>query len=87
MAQKQPRIERVRNSSLAERARAENVPGLKHDTEAMGVHRWDVRGRGASVPRRSATGRGRGAARRENAGMSSEMGVGIPQAEYLRFPG
>ena len=34
LAQKQPHIQRVRNSSLAERSCAENVPGLKHDTEA-----------------------------------------------------
>ena len=34
LAQKQPYIQRVRNSSLAERSCAENVPGLKHDTEA-----------------------------------------------------
>ena len=36
--------------------------------------------------RRSGTGRSRGVLRRENAGMSSEMEVGILQAEYLRFP-
>ena len=34
LAQKQPYIQRVRNSSLVERSCAENVPGLKHDTEA-----------------------------------------------------
>ena len=40
-------------------------------------------------PRRGEAGaaRARGAAGRENAGMSSEMGVGIPQAEYPRIPG
>ena len=37
---------------------------------------------GEAVPIRS-----RGVLRRENAGMSSEMEVGILQAEYLRFPG
>ena len=37
LAQKQPYIQRVRNSSLAERSCAENVPGLKHDTEAEEV--------------------------------------------------
>ena len=31
--------------------------------------------------------RGRGQDGRENAGMSSEMEVGILQAEYPRFPG
>ena len=36
---------------------------------------------GEAVPVRS-----RGVLRRENAGMSSEMEVGILQAEYPRFP-
>ena len=36
---------------------------------------------GEAVPIRS-----RGVLRRENAGMSSEMEVGILQAEYPRFP-
>ena len=51
-------------------------------------------GRGAFLERRSRTGRSGGFLRRENAGMSSEMEVmssemevGILQAEYLRFPG
>ena len=38
--------------------------------------------RDEAVPIRSC-----GLYRRENAGMSSEMEVGILQAEYLRFPG
>ncbi len=37
-------IQRVRNSSLVERRRAENVPGLKHDTEAAEL---EIIGRGA----------------------------------------
>ncbi len=37
---------------------------------------------GEAVPIRSC-----GRLRRENAGMSSEMEVGILQAEYLRVPG
>ena len=36
--------------------------------------------------RGSCTVRSSGEIRRENAGMSSEMEVGILQAEYLRFP-
>ena len=43
-------------------------------------------GRGALLAERSHTGRSGGLLRRENAGMSSEMEVGILQAEYLRFP-
>jgi hypothetical protein len=35
LAQKQPHIQRVRNSSLVESPCAENVPGLKHDTETV----------------------------------------------------
>ena len=35
LAQKQPFIQRVRNSSLVEWSCAEDVPGLKRDTEAM----------------------------------------------------
>ena len=39
-------FKRKRNSSLVERGRAENITGLKHGTEALGVTaRW--RGRGA----------------------------------------
>ena len=44
-------------------------------------------GRGAFLSGRSSTGRSCGLIRRENAGMSSEMEVGLLQAEYLRFPG
>ena len=40
LAQKQPFIQRVRNSSLVEWSCAEDVPGLKRDTEA-----WDSRKR------------------------------------------
>ena len=34
LAQKQPYIQRVRNSSLVERLVRRKCPGLKHDTEA-----------------------------------------------------
>ena len=40
LAQKQPFIQRVRNSSLVEWSCAEDVPGLKRATEA-----WDSRKR------------------------------------------
>ena len=33
-------IERKRNSSLVKRARADNVTGLKHFTEAVGSQHW-----------------------------------------------
>ena len=74
LAQKQPFIQRVRNSSLVERSRAENDRGS-----------YDI-GRGALLHQRSGTERSRGGAGRENAGMSSEMEVRILQAEYPRFP-
>ncbi len=44
-------------------------------------------GRGAFLTRRSSTDKELWSVRRENAGMSSEMEVGILQAEYLRFQG
>ena len=81
LAQKQPYIQRVRNSSLVDLRR--KCPGLKHDTEAE--EHVNV-GRGAFLTERSCTGRSSGLLRRENAGMSSEMEVGILQAEYPRFP-
>ncbi len=40
-------LERVRNSSLVEGSRADNVPGLKSAAEAQDA-RASVRGRGAS---------------------------------------
>ena len=85
LAQKQPYIQRVRNSSLVERSCAENVTGLKHDTEAQGCINTEVEEhchRDEAVLIKSG-----GFVRRENAGMSSEMKVRILQAEYLRFPG
>ena len=83
LAQKQPSIQRVRNSSLVERLRAENTRGSN-----MPPKLWDALGigRGALPHQRSVTVRTRGGAGRENAGMSSEMEVRILQAEYPRFP-
>ena len=37
LAQKQQFLERVRNSSLVKRLRAENTPGLKHITETASL--------------------------------------------------
>ena len=61
-------------------------PGLKRDTEAMGLH-LGVSGRGALCTGRSQTERTGGRYRRENAGMSSESLVRIQAIENLRIPG
>ena len=52
-------------------------PGVNHE----------FTGRGALLKRRSRFERSGGVLGRENAGMSSEMEVGILQAEYPRIPG
>ena len=56
-------------------------PGVK----LMLMHKFT--GRGALLKRRSRFERSGGVLGRENAGMSSEMEVGILQAEYPRIPG
>ena len=61
----------MRNSSLVEWFCAENVTGLKSNTEATG-HIFIYVGRGALFVHRSRTVRSGGAQRSENAGMSSE---------------
>ena len=73
LAQKQPYIQRVRNSSLVERSCAENARGS--NTPPKPGMPIKGHGRGALPAGRSATERGRGLPGRENAGMSSEMGV------------
>lgn len=66
-------LERVRNSSLVEWSRADNVVGLKHTAEAAAVTGRPSLGRGASCTCREAAGVTRGGAcTSENAGMSSE---------------
>ena len=50
LAQKQPRIQRVRNSSLAERPCAENVRGLNTPPKP-GSRAVSAAGRGASLRR------------------------------------
>ena len=62
---------------------AENLPGLKHDTEAMATARL---GRGATCASRSVIERLRGLHRRENAGISSARRVRISSVESLRIP-
>ena len=42
LAQKQPFIQRVRNSSLVKWSCAEDVPGLKRDTEAKDLRKQVV---------------------------------------------
>ncbi len=78
-------LERVRNSSLVEWSRADNVSGLKPDTEAADSPERGS-GRGASPQRRSYFVRGGGAVASENAGMSSRRCVRITPTECPRFP-
>ena len=85
LAQKQPLIQRVRNSSLVEWLCAENVTGLKtvpklrRDTFVSLV---DER----CVTLRSHSGSNGGGSTSENAGISSENYVRIIMVESLRFP-
>ena len=92
-------LERVRNSSLVKCSCADDVTGLKHDTEAAGSA--DMARRmgeapcvqaGGSVGERSdaseAAGEPSGGrVRSENAGMSSERRGRSPSAECSRVPG
>ena len=67
-------IERVRNSSLVKCPGADNVAGLKRNTETVEssvIFGWQMIGRGAFCGQRRSTGRTAGARRSENAGMSS----------------
>ena len=63
---------------------AENVTGLKRDTEAAGCVSI---GRGALCEDRSQSGSTGGLHRRENAGMSSETHARNMGVEGPRFPG
>ena len=83
LAQKQPLIQRVRNSSLVERLCAENLTGLRYKPK-LRLHS-NVRGRGALCKRRNSSVSGCGVYRSENAGMSSAKCVRIILAESLRF--
>ncbi len=73
----------MRNSSLVKRGCAENITGLKHTTEARKAEKL---GRGAFCRQRRYPGRGAGACRSENVGMSSENTVRTSVADPLRFP-
>ena len=85
LAQKQPHIQRVRNSSLVERLCAENLTGLnltpKLRQSSNGL------GRGALYTRRNSSVSGCGVYRSENAGISSEREARNLSVESLRFPG
>ena len=85
LAQKQPLIKRVRNSSLVEWFCAENVTGLSVQPKLR--HCSNALGRGASYAGRSQSGSTGGLHTSENAGISSENYVRIIMAENLRFPG
>src|SRR5579859_1766028 len=67
-------LERVRNSSLVEWSRADNLPGLKPGAEAADLPFLEG-GRGALPVQRSRPVRGGGALGSENAGMSSVRNV------------
>ena len=84
LAQRQPFIKRVRNSSLVEWFCAENLTGLSIKPKLRIV--LDS-GRGALNTGRSQSVSTGGLYSSENAGMSSENYVGIIMAENLRFLG
>jgi hypothetical protein len=83
-------LERKRNSSLVEWACAEDVTGLKHDTEAADSHTECASGRGAFCWGRSRTGRSGGPKGSAYADMSSDK-VGEnptrrkPKVSWARF--
>ena len=83
LAQKQPLIQRVRNSSLVERLCAENLTGLNLAPKLRQCS--NTLGRGALYTRRNSSVSGCGVYRSENAGMSSANAVRICMAESLRF--
>jgi len=68
-------LERVRNSSLVEWSRADNLPGLKPGAEAADRPIYLGGGRGALPAQRSQPVRVGGALGSENAGMSSVRNV------------
>ena len=76
----------MRNSSLVKRACADNVTGLKHNTEA-----WDFMSNHGLVGERCHSVEGRlakttGVVTSENGGMSSEKSVRTRFTESLRVP-
>ena len=82
LAQKQPFIQRVRNSSLVEWPCAEDERGLN----LIPKLRTRNCGRGASYAGRSGSVSDRGLHTRENVGMSSARQVRILSTENPRFP-
>ena len=83
LAQKQPFIKRVRNSSLVECPCAEDLTGLNR-VPKLGICS-NADGRRAFHTGRSQSGSAGGLHGSENAGMSSENYVRIIMAENLRF--
>ena len=92
-------LERVRNSSLVKWFRADDVTGLKHDTEAAaflimarpcretGTVQAEGRVGERSHASEAAGEPSRGRVRSANAGMSSERRGRSPSAECPRVPG
>ena len=82
-------LERVRNSSLVKCSGADNVTGLKLDTEAAGARgpRSDRAVGERSHASEAAAEASRGGMGSENAGMSNERGVRIPSTDCPRIPG
>src|SRR3954462_15234421 len=91
-------LERVRNSSLVQWFRADNVAGLKHTAEAVALQHVLRRrppggGQGLGgvgegrVAGEAAEESSRGRHASENAGMSSERGVRTSPAGRPRVPG
>ena len=83
-------IQRVRNSSLVKWSGADNVTGLKLETEATDFVQC-LRARHGVVGERSHAGEAaaeasRGGMGSENAGMSNERGARNPSAECPRVP-
>ena len=83
LAQKQPLIQRVRNSSLVECLCAEDITGLNIKPK-LGIAHCAVVEERCVVGRRD-TVRSPGRGTSENAGMSSENYVRIIMVENLRF--
>ena len=78
-------LQRVRNSSLVKWSCAENLTGLSLAPK-LWMHPQGCYGRGAFWRQGSGTVKSRGAARSENAGMSSAKYVRTVFAENPRFP-
>ncbi len=83
LAQKQPLIQRVRNSSLVERLCADNLTGLNLKPKLR--QHFYMLGRGALYARLNSIVSGCGVHTSETAGMISANAVRFCMAESLRF--